>query len=137
MNRREALHSLAVAPAAFAANLAAPAAPSRPSSHELEARPDNCPLAEKVAEALWPLLDACAAYLDWHDEHECEHSCSVDGDIHDDVFVLHYLCRNLDSFLTGELRMWAAHARRSALEARRAGRLQEARRWDTWAPKKG
>jgi hypothetical protein len=94
------------------------------------------PLARKVVEALWPLLDACTAFLDAHDGHDCDTDCSLgqfgEG-FFDQVFCLHHYCQGAEGLLNGELGFWPASCRRSAEEYRREGNLADAARYERWA----
>jgi hypothetical protein len=126
-----------------AATLAVPAAIVVPAAAEpaIEAPRQprrNCRLAEEVCEACWPLIEACRAYLDFHDKYECEQFCDAehaDQGFWDDVFAVRHLIEGLNTGLTGSLAMWPAYARRCAAECRRRGEETTARFYERWAQK--
>jgi hypothetical protein len=83
-------------------------------------------------------LEACHAYLDYHDQFECEWSCDAGYGGHafrDDVFAVRHLIEGLNGLLTGELAMWPAHALHSAAECRRYGDENMTQFYDRWARK--
>ena len=112
MTRRSALRALSSA-----------ARKTPPPVLDLPPSPANCPLAEAVCEALWPLLDACNEYLHAHNADEGG-ACSCARpyhDPHEDIRALRYIAWTAESVLSCMLTGWPAWNRRQVKECRRRG----------------
>jgi hypothetical protein len=133
MNRRSFISSAAAL--AFTAPTATDAAPavSRPADppapDEWDKPPEpNDPLAEAIAEALWPVLDACWTLLVAHSKLEPAGPCFCD--LCDEARALRHYAGVSESVISGSLIHWPAYDRRLATSARQKGDTAHAEYWE-------